>query len=402
MERETQRATAATALELSVSAATPFMTMRLTEIRILAGATDREVTKARNLERFLNLSSYVRTNGAHSGFIGFVPTNAEQRDGYLRTFEATRYIKTPERSHMKIAAKMKYTMTTGKFEKFALADNVASIMSATRCRSCSTDSPSFEEGNQFNSRRRSQQRSKSPGKLLMQVHDRLIDESNKKDALAQELNSLKRRIEEFSIRLDFLLKCMCMHFLILHVMLGSNFPQTCVSHVKELSDELSNFVFQSCMARNDDCQVMTEAYHSIKKLFDRSEEDRQALESERNELLRMLAGMCLSSTNAIDDPSEDDADRIRSRILDLKQNLMRSENTLKDMRHSYECQIRKIELANRDEVRNLREALSNATAHAEKWKSLYLEDVSRLREELVRKIGTDTVQITKGNISKSC
>lgn len=193
-----------------------------------------------------------------------------------------------------------------------------------------------------------------------------------------------------------------MPFLILSVMLGSNFPQTCVSHVKELSDELSNFVFQSCMARNDDCQVMTEAYHSIKKLFDRSEEDRQALESERNELLRMLAGMSLSSTNAIDDPSEDDADRIRSRILGLKQNLIRSENTLKDMRHSYECQIRKIELANRDEVRNLREALSNATAHAEKWKSLYLEDVSRLREELVRKIGTDTVQITKGNISKSC
>lgn len=42
----------------------------------------------------------------------------------------------------------------------------------------------------------------------MQVHDRLIEESHKKDCLANDLTSLKRRIEEFSIRLDFILKCM--------------------------------------------------------------------------------------------------------------------------------------------------------------------------------------------------
>jgi len=52
------------------------------------------------------------------------------------------------------------------------------------------------------------ERSKSPGKLLMQVHDRLIEESRRKDALAQEMNSIKRYVEEFSIRLDFILKCM--------------------------------------------------------------------------------------------------------------------------------------------------------------------------------------------------
>jgi hypothetical protein len=52
-------------------------------------------------------------------------------------------------------------------------------------------------------------RSQSPGRLLMQVHDRLIEESHKKDCLASDLISLKRRIEEFSIRLDFILKCMC-------------------------------------------------------------------------------------------------------------------------------------------------------------------------------------------------
>ena len=51
-------------------------------------------------------------------------------------------------------------------------------------------------------------RSKSPGKLLMQVHDRLIEESKNKELLTHELNSMKRRIEEFSIRLDFILKCM--------------------------------------------------------------------------------------------------------------------------------------------------------------------------------------------------
>jgi hypothetical protein len=50
-------------------------------------------------------------------------------------------------------------------------------------------------------------RANSPGQLLTHVHDRLIEESDRKDAIANELSALKRRIEEFSIRLDFILKC---------------------------------------------------------------------------------------------------------------------------------------------------------------------------------------------------
>ena len=74
-------------------------------------------------------------------------------------------------------------------------------------RSTSIKSRTFDREESQDNCGCSRGRSKSPGKLLMQVHDRLIEESKSKDALAQELNSMKRRIEEFSIRLDFILKC---------------------------------------------------------------------------------------------------------------------------------------------------------------------------------------------------
>ena len=79
--------------------------------------------------------------------------------------------------------------------------------SAIRGRSQS-NRPEKHHENDFATYDGKSNRSKSPGRLLMQVHDRLIEESHNKDCLANDLDSLKRRIQEFSIRLDFILKCM--------------------------------------------------------------------------------------------------------------------------------------------------------------------------------------------------
>lgn len=178
----------------------------------------------------------------------------------------------------------------------------------------------------------------------------------------------------------------------------------CVSHVRELSEELNSFVFERSMMHSDDENVVSDAYHSIKKLYDRSEEERSLLESERNKLLRQLAGMNPSAhcySNDTDD-YEDEAKSIRSRIATLKEDLGVKQCLIKELVRSHEMQIRRIESANREEVRSLREAVSHASEHSDKWKSMYMEDVPRLREQLCTKLGGGTVELTKRPSSKSC
>jgi len=185
---------------------------------------------------------------------------------------------------------------------------------------------------------------------------------------------------------------------------GSALPQNCVLHVKELSEELNNFVVQTCMTRKDDVEFISDAYHSIKKLFDRSEEERLSIEAERNELLRRLAGMTSPCKESQEDAEtyEEEAERILRSIVNLRDDIVKKQRLIDELKQVHQLQLNKIESINREEVRNLREALANATAHSDKWKSMYLADVTRLRDELTKSNPSDTVNIHKRPIPKSC
>lgn len=178
----------------------------------------------------------------------------------------------------------------------------------------------------------------------------------------------------------------------------------CVLHVKELSEELSSFVSDTSTMHGDDGNVMSDAYLSIKKLFDRSEDERSLLELERNELLRKLAGVNPSIPGNGNEPDdyEDEAARIRSKIVTLKQELVVKQCLINELVRTHDMQIRRIESVNREEVRSLREALTHASEHSDKWKSMYMEDVPRLREQLCTQVGGSTVELIKRPSSKSC
>jgi hypothetical protein len=157
------------------------------------------------------------------------------------------------------------------------------------------------------------------------------------------------------------------------------------------------------MTRNDDVDVVSDAYHSIKRLFDRSEEERLLVESERNELLRTLAGMTVQiGSNEATDTFEEEAEQIRRSIVSLKNELVKKKCMIDELKRAYESQIHTMESVNREEVRNLREALAKASAHSDKWKSMYLADVPRLRDELTKLNLADTVEISRRTIPKSC
>jgi hypothetical protein len=176
-------------------------------------------------------------------------------------------------------------------------------------------------------------------------------------------------------------------------------------NVKELSEELESFVRNDCMNRHDDSCVMTEAYQSIKKLFDRSEEERSRLQAEKDNLLRAFAksGPVGSSSGY---ETDDEAERIKSRIAVLKEDLIAKHVTIEELKYQHATQIRKLESLNRDEVTGLREALSITSKHLDKWKSVYSEDVTRLQEELNRKNALldsfTSKRIPSGTVHKSC
>ena len=156
-------------------------------------------------------------------------------------------------------------------------------------------------------------------------------------------------------------------------------PHTCLNSVKDLSEELDDFVRENCMSRHGDDTMVAEAYQAIKKLFDRSEEDRLKLQRDNEELLKRAARRQLRTDH---ESTDEEASRIRTRIDMLKQDLIAKQVLIEQLRTTQESQIRRLEAINREEVQGLRESLSLANRHIDKWKSMYSEDVSRLRAEL--------------------
>ena len=190
---------------------------------------------------------------------------------------------------------------------------------------------------------------------------------------------------------------------------GSSIPQTCISNIRELSDELESFVRENCMSRHEDGSVISEAYQSIKKLFDRSEEDRIRLQAEKDDLMKAFANVtrsagCESSNVGYD--TDDEGERIRSKISSLKEDVISKQITIEELKYQHQVHVRKLETLNKDEVHGLREALSITSKHLDKWKAVYTEDITRLQEELNRKNTLLEALTAKrsaiGTVGKSC
>ena len=180
-------------------------------MRIRTGANVMERINTGNKCLSLNLWSYFLTKGTHSSFNKPRRIMCEQTSGYLKTFRATVKMVTLAQSHVNVDTKMKNRTMTGKFEKICVGYQRIKTVRMDRCHdripARSSDTHLAGSVNRNASCSCSRNRSRSPGKLLMQVHDRLIEETKNKDILAQELNSLRQHVQEFSIRLDFILKC---------------------------------------------------------------------------------------------------------------------------------------------------------------------------------------------------
>jgi hypothetical protein len=192
-----------------------------------------------------------------------------------------------------------------------------------------------------------------------------------------ELFSLKRSIEEFSIRLDFILNCIAT-------------PSNCLTEVKVLNQELVEFVESFCIgktpvSRGSDSNLMGRLIETEERLSFLLEDHEKLRESLSNSKRSSPADRNLACRTITPEDPEEEASNIRLRIDMMKQDLIEKHIIIEEMRRSHESQLRKLDSVNREEVNLLREAVAALTQNIDNWKNIYTDDISRLREELNEK-----------------
>ena len=191
------------------------------------------------------------------------------------------------------------------------------------------------------------------------------------DGFCTEARVLRQMLFEFSTRLDF--------------SLHKGIP---LLDIRKELDELSGDVRE--VIHSDGKFSPYDNQRECPEIF----ELRRALSESRarcNELLRENLSFKViphdhegawspGSTRAETEP--DESSWIRERIKRLKCSLVERNSKIEELRGSHEAELRKTQLAHQKEVKSLRDALESTSRILERWKNIYSEDVSRLKEAL--------------------
>ena len=234
-------------------------------------------------------------------------------------------------------------------------------------------------------------RSRSPPGVLNHVHGKYVDAIRDKAEIGKKLVFIKRSVEEFSIRLDFILNC-------------ATTPNACMGEIQAFNEEFSGFVREECLSDDTDWSQPSAgmAYDRMREALNKSEERCGALAGENEALRDQISDIKVNieksrmdrprtpfrkisaSRSPLEDP-EEEATRIRKRIDLMKQDLIEKQSTIEEMRSTHDAQVKKLDKMNREEINAMRDALSALGNSLEKWKTLYADDMARLREELIEK-----------------
>lgn len=217
-----------------------------------------------------------------------------------------------------------------------------------------------------------------------------------KGTFSREACSCLQALVEFSARLDLFLKR------------GNTLPAF-HTDLLQLSDDM-RYVIRSETAQCDEIELfecrrtLTESRRRCNELLRENASLRAARASPND--FKGGNGLSPVSTRA-DSEEEEDSSWIRDRIRLLKRNLAERNSKMEELQCTHEAEVKKIESLHKREVQSLRDALASTTRILERWKSIYSDDVSRLKEALTRKaIGQRCTTLQKSRsserLSKAC
>ena len=197
--------------------------------------------------------------------------------------------------------------------------------------------------------------------------------------IQNELRLVWQALVEFSARLDFTLSR------------GATLSEF-HRELFDLGHDMRDFIQSEGSNQQQTAESDMIEIHSMRRTLSESRIRCHELSRENAELRAAspghytpVRGSTLSPMSTRAETDEDDSSWIRDRIRLLKSNLAERSLKMDELRNQHEDEIKKIESLHQKEVQSLRDALASTYRILERWKTIYTDDVSRLKEALNRK-----------------
>lgn len=192
------------------------------------------------------------------------------------------------------------------------------------------------------------------------MKDRLIGALADKRDLERQLIGLKQVVEEFMVRLDFMLKCQAS-------------PEACLRDLQDLGFELSSLVNDvSGDKRNDRISILVE--------LSKSRHENESLREENSNLQELVD--FLENTRVDEADSSRKIAALESKVADHKEEISVKEAEIETLKLSHEVERKRMEQTHGEECIKLKGSLSAANRIVERWKKIYHEDMVRLQSRI--------------------
>ena len=223
-------------------------------------------------------------------------------------------------------------------------------------------------------RSRSRERSQFLGKALSRpatptrsqvvndpMKDKLITTIAEKRDLQRQLIGLKQVVEEFIVRLDFMLKCRAS-------------PETFIDDLRELGTELGLMMEEA----QDTSALRTDIdrFQTTTELA-RLRHEADCLRLEKMKLEETVKSLEQSRIELID--SEKQKSDLDLLVSETKQELILKDEEVHSLRESHKLEIERMERLHEEKIIKLKNSLSASNRIIDRWKKIYHEDMLRLQ-----------------------
>ena len=184
------------------------------------------------------------------------------------------------------------------------------------------------------------------------IRQRLVSALADNRDLNMQLIGLKKVVEEFIVRLDFMLKC-------------RESPEACLNDLRQLSDDLDVLV-QDCCNEEQGCR--TDSAYQMRQLC--------ALEHENRKLKEMVS--FLEGERAELRESVRKSSQLESLLADAQKKLAEKDGELSELSLRHETELKRIRSVQNEEVSELKKSIAASNRIIERWKNIYHEDMMRM------------------------
>lgn len=205
------------------------------------------------------------------------------------------------------------------------------------------------------------------------IRQRLISALADNRDLNVQLIGLRGVVEEFIVRLDFMLKC-------------KESPESCLNDLRQLSDDLDEFV------KDVYCNEDQGGKAIVGRTIELSQRRRECCSLEHEN--RRLKGMVeyLENERAELSASAFKTTQLEHALAEAQTRLKEKDCELNELKVGHETELNRLQESHRDEISDLKKSITSANRIIDRWKNIYHEDMMRVHSRGVQSATVKTQQ----------